>query len=112
MLNDPPPNKALELAKCQMYQVFAKDFSGLPITISNNMYGVFIPLPVTMRTKPAIVGNPAIRKTSDNTIVQNATIASTYLHENGFYVFVSGVQEPVWIQFGYAWGNSGLDANL
>lgn len=59
VLNDPPPNPALELAKCQRYQVKLDFISGLwercVITnINNNSFDVFVPLTVTPRISPAI----------------------------------------------------------
>ncbi len=49
VLNDPPPNKALELAKCQRYyQTFGGRCSGLTNFLS-------IPLSVSMRKRPALI---------------------------------------------------------
>lgn len=61
VLNDPPPNKALELLKCQRYQI-AIDIPGInyePIGIgvarSPNNANITVPLPVSLRAKPAVV---------------------------------------------------------
>ena len=51
VLNDPPPNKALELAKCQRYQQVFRDYSflGVGIAQANHEVQISIPTPVTMR---------------------------------------------------------------
>lgn len=58
VLNDPPPNKALELAKCQRYQTEVANTSGGFIGIGTAPgvadCKVIVPLPTTMRTRPAI----------------------------------------------------------
>lgn len=54
-LNDPPPNKALELAKCQRYQL---KFSGPAMCASNingNSLDILLPVPVEMKKKPTCV---------------------------------------------------------
>lgn len=60
VLNDPPPDKALELAKCQRYyQRYDKDgFCGIArfaTYVSGPSAILFIPTPVTMRANPAVV---------------------------------------------------------
>ncbi len=55
VLNDPPPNKALELAKCQRYQInlnVHNDWPTLGIGIAHASSGIRIniPIPTTMRT--------------------------------------------------------------
>ena len=55
VLNDPPPNKALELAKCQRYQL---KFSGPAMCASNingNSLDILLPVPVEMKKKPTCV---------------------------------------------------------
>ena len=61
ILNDPPPNKALELAKCQRYYWNTKsiisNYSNLPhiftARTTSRIYGV-ISVPVPMRTTPIV----------------------------------------------------------
>lgn len=57
VLSDPPPDKALELAKCQRYYQ-RYGISGLGINgigaFSGKTANLFIPTPVTMRTNPAV----------------------------------------------------------
>ena len=56
VLNDPPPNKALELAKCQRYQVElcsgSQSFIGVGTAINTTDCKCLVPLPVTMRGIP------------------------------------------------------------
>lgn len=66
VLNDPPPNQALELAKCQRYQLAVGAHRngytpiGSMITYKPNIIKVMIPLPASMRNNPptvSVVGN-------------------------------------------------------
>ena len=52
VLSDPPPNRALELAKCQRYQQVFRDYSflGVGIAQANHKVQISIPTPVTMRS--------------------------------------------------------------
>ena len=58
VLNDPPPNKALELAKCQRYQLVlssaGSNIVGNGTAVSSTNFRVVIPTPVTMRTRPTL----------------------------------------------------------
>lgn len=59
VLNDPPPNKALELAKCQRYfqqivSTGAYDNIVFGICDSNNRGKFTVPLPTTMRSTPTV----------------------------------------------------------
>ena len=59
MLNDPPPNKALELAKCQRYfqiavSVGTYDNMLLGATTDNTSARITVPLTATLRSRPAI----------------------------------------------------------
>lgn len=72
-LNDPPPDKALELAKCQRYQspmsVNAKGIGRTSISDETAVTASF-PIPVTLRAKP--------------TLTNGAEIASNYrVYANG-----------------------------
>ena len=88
VLNDPPPNKALELAKCQRYQVvFCNQSLGLgylsEINASDDMRVVRIPvqLPVPLRNSPTIT-------TSKNS-------GSIVYRESGRYIDASSFQFAV-----------------
>ena len=52
ILNDPPPNKALELAKCQRYFI---SFGQYTIIYKSTLGDLTLDVPVPMRTFPAIV---------------------------------------------------------
>lgn len=57
VLNDPPPDRATELAKCQRYFLRLEGDGALMVCESEqkNVMKVRIPTPVTMRTAPAVV---------------------------------------------------------
>lgn len=66
VLNDPPPNKALELAKCRQYQIAllpSRTYStvGIGRIVDEGMAYIFAPLPVTLRSKPTIVNTASLR---------------------------------------------------
>lgn len=54
VLNDPPPNKALELARCQRYFIrIAGSANPVIFGAQNTIFGqLWIPLPLTMRVNP------------------------------------------------------------
>lgn len=59
VLNDPPPNKALEMAKCQRYQFVVRHIDsyatvGNGIVRSDGTFDLVIPTPTTMRSIPAV----------------------------------------------------------
>ena len=55
VLNDPPPDYATELAKCQRYQVPIKGWVAYPATwVDTNEVNCLIPTPAQMRTAPAL----------------------------------------------------------
>ena len=95
VLNDPPPNYAQELLKCQRYywksdaEFFAKD----PVEVGdgNQYIGVNVKFPVRMRARPAVTlvsvnGTPNILSswwTRDDTSISPIVIDST-LTDEGF----------------------------
>lgn len=59
VLNDPPPNKTVELEKCQRYQLVVRhvdDYAtvGNGIVRSDGTFDLVIPTPTTMRSIPAV----------------------------------------------------------
>jgi len=85
VLNDPPPNKALELAKCQRYQTVYSYPSGsfsnatyiaVGIATNSTTARFFIETPVPLRTRPAVVidGFYVARGSSDRVKVKGATV--------------------------------------
>lgn len=61
VLNDPPPDKALELAKCQRYYISFNEgiYPSGYITNLALEYYANLSLPVPLRTYPSLVGTPA-----------------------------------------------------
>ena len=53
-LNDPPPDKALELAKCQRYQQKIRGTFAIGTNESGEFLDVIVPLPVSMRVVPSV----------------------------------------------------------
>ncbi len=85
VLNDPPPNKALELAKCQRYQTVYSYPSGgfsnatyiaVGIATNSTTARFFIETPVPLRARPAVVidGFYVARGSSDRVKVRGATV--------------------------------------
>jgi len=54
VLNDPPPNKALELAKCQRYFFRIAEYRATGYVMSATAVRLFIFTPVVMRITPAL----------------------------------------------------------
>lgn len=61
VLNDPPPNKALELLKCQRYMFVVENVSGTnpgvgwSIVNDDTTIAAAVPVPVAMRIRPAVI---------------------------------------------------------
>lgn len=61
VLNDPPPNKALELAKCQRYQIAinipGRNYEpiGTGVAYSSSRASIIVPLPVSLRSRSTVV---------------------------------------------------------
>jgi len=113
VLNDPPPNKALELAKCQRYQIF-RHMRGYKIwDFHTGQVGVFFPTPVTMRTMPTVVGKIVFVQ---NGIISSAECTSRIqpsLMKNGIYLYLSGTNDDYTnVNFFSCEEGSGFDANL
>jgi len=74
VLNDPPPNKALELAKCQRYQIILKGngnaIIGTGIVYNGRVY-FGVPIPTTMRNTPAITVQGNIHAIGSQKITSN-----------------------------------------
>lgn len=84
VLNDPPPNKALELLKCQRYQVvFGDDANyyvvGIGQARTEQNVSVVVSLPVAMRTRPAcsLTGFLALRN-AENVLTAQTVAADTW----------------------------------
>ena len=57
VLNDPPPDKTLELAKCQRYLIYGELDGSKVWNNSDRSGGFFIPLPTEMRANPTLIGS-------------------------------------------------------
>ena len=61
VLNDPPPNRALELLKCQRYMFVIENVSGTnpgvgwSIVNDDTTIAAAVPVPVAMRIRPAVI---------------------------------------------------------
>lgn len=82
VLNDPPPNKQQELAKCQRYYLPLVQTAYAGRTYSSNDTGALftITTPVTMRTTPTFTSNgrPVVSATLDtNLFLNNPTVSSS-----------------------------------
>ena len=57
VLNDPPPNKALELAKCQRYaKIFRQHEVFTVLRVNPNYIDFLVPVGIKMRSTPTIIG--------------------------------------------------------
>jgi len=83
VLNDPPPNKQQELAKCQRYQVrlstagYTHVRAGL---INSETILFYVPVPVPMRATPSITGTIFIRKFGDTASITDFAYAMSNLN--------------------------------
>lgn len=108
VLNDPPPNKTLELLKCQQYQVFGK-MEGLNISTSGASNFCLIPTPVKMRVLPAIVGQLNAYTVSSNSLIASSDVSffPSDITTGGIIIRVNGTTEKVYVS-----GTIGLDSNI
>lgn len=91
VLNDPPPNKALELAKCQRYCVkIPKHIRCAGTVNSNGTSGeFFIPTPMSIRANPSNIGIKFVHHSEQISVFESAVF--TYIAaENGIIVGFSG----------------------
>lgn len=98
---DPPPNRAIELLKCQRYLVPPPFVSASGYAANANVLYFLVNLPTDMRTRPSLMEGSVIqmRKISDNSIFVDNLMASTeytpYIAavDNKFQVII-GVNKP------------------
>lgn len=90
VLNDPPPNKALELKKCQRYQIVGK-MHGIKVFQKGPKYAGFLfSLPTPLRKNPTFVGDLLINRiTVDDYGTPTKEIVSWAIRSNGVYVYAS-----------------------
>lgn len=98
ILNDPPPNKALELAKCQRYQseLVVPDntysFISCGNATTNNTAYLAVPLPVSLRIKPVVewAGSfQVVRGNEVRGIVATITVASLSANNSALKVTIT-----------------------
>lgn len=78
------PNPALELAKCQRYQLPVRYDQVRAIFVSTNTAFFSVPTPVTMRAIPAIVNNNMyVRNPAGGATVEGFTFTVSSLRSNG-----------------------------
>ncbi|MBD5099510.1 MAG: hypothetical protein HDT35_08220, partial [Clostridiales bacterium] len=92
VLNDPTPNKALELAKCQRYQLLISGNIGLGISNGSEVYMPIL-LPVSLRAKPAIKYEAVVlyRGIAGERIAVNGISASEFT--NGYVLTLRFIPE-------------------
>ena len=108
VLNDPPPDKALELLKCQRYQISIRGIYPCLIYNPGNSISFFVPLPVQLVKNPAqiTISNCSIYSYSDVAGPQTFTSSGIVTVANGVIVngtisqsfpsLYKGVQFEIW----------------
>lgn len=110
VLNDPPPDKALELAKCQQYQVFGPLHGVKVWDHMNGWCGFYIPTPVILKRAPALIGKIQYRVGGNVEGIDYANNAPGFnLLQNGCYTYI---QVPDNANLIIIPQGSGLDSNL
>ncbi|MCH5203850.1 MAG: hypothetical protein J1F03_03825 [Oscillospiraceae bacterium] len=104
ILNDTPPNKGQELAKCQRYQVFGQMES---LNLARDLS--FLPLPITPISTPTIIGKPLAHSVSDNLPLKDVTIKVHTICEDGVIFKYEPYSVPAYVYFP---NNTGIDMNL
>lgn len=113
VLNDPPPDKALELAKCQRYQVAFMHNICRMSTYNNNQLAFIVNLPVNMRSTPTIaIDGFAVKSIIDGNVVPGFSFEA--LRYNNGIVQISASKTGHGMQDGILSANTLtlLDANL
>lgn len=110
VLNDPPPDKALELAKCQQYQVFGPLHGVKVWDHMNGWCGFYIPTPVILKRAPTLIGKIQYRVGGNVEDIDYANNAPGFtLLQNGCYTYM---QVPDNANLIIIPQGSGLDSNL
>jgi len=108
VLNDPPPNKELELLKCQKYQLFGP-ILGTYYQMTGGAPRVLLPTPIPMRATPTVVGTPEVYGVNPNNLITGVSFTAPSVRNNGVLLTLTGATVPAWVSFN---SGSGLDANL
>lgn len=89
VLNDPPPDKMLELAKCQRYQVSGELYGLKVMQLVPGYAGFFFPLTVPLRSNAQLEGTIQVRKMTEHGWIDSSlptNMLSAY--NNGIYAYV------------------------
>ncbi|MCM1215476.1 MAG: hypothetical protein NC548_13265 [Lachnospiraceae bacterium] len=89
ILNDPPPNRATELLKCQRYRYVVKGgFIRIRASlIINDRIDFFMPTPVPMRSRPSIKSNALkVSSLNSNEVVDGFTFVLSQVTSAGFVI--------------------------
>lgn len=114
VLNDPPPDKTLELSKCFRYFLPLETVRIRASRITTNNINYFIPTPVPMRAAPAIINSDYIKVCSLAGIIQSGfTLSVAGVSANGISLLATkeahGLADSVLAVSG---GTAYFDANL
>lgn len=107
VLNDPPPDPALELAKCQRYYIQGH-LRAVPYLFTGNTCYCIMYLPVSMRSVPSIVGSYSAWNVADNSHVENVVVSVGEIADNHIVFNVNGANGMCYIDF----GGAGLSCDL
>ena len=88
VLNDPPPNKALELAKCQRYAIGNLRGYRIIETQAKDIGGYFFPTPTTMRSTLALAKIYLENDIGTGNLLEKSVI-NWSLFNNGIYANVN-----------------------
>lgn len=108
VLNDPPPNLALERLKCQRYQVFGQ-LESTYLTGTSNTKIAFLPTPTALRATPTIVGTPEVWTVDDNIKLSNVTVSVHSVVKNGVLLSLVGDTRACYVSMK---SGCGFDSNL
>lgn len=114
VLNDPPPDRTLELLKCMRYQLEVPAGSqAVCQRILSNVISFFVPTPVSLRANPKLTGDFSIRTGSNNT--HNGFTFECFKRPNGVIINCTKTTHGITIGDSpiLVCGSAGmLDANL
>lgn len=99
------PNYGEQLRRCQEYALLSQ---GIMESVPMCQGFIFVPTPVTMRSKPVIVGAPSVWAFEDNTQVPNATVSVHSVMPNGVLLTTTATV-PAYLFFP---AGAGLSADL
>lgn len=107
VLNDPPPNKALELAKCQRYFRTIKEVRAYSAQSGKEFLPVSLYYP-PMRINPVVTLHGNICAENDSVLQGVSFVSGQFLTDSADSIRVSGNTYAGWLKFKDVW----LDANL